>query len=223
MDGWGSRCPPLLTAIRVSCTGSCRVSDKANGTAWVVEEGYFNSVLSLADKGECLGACPPAPYPRAALADKSECLGACLPPTHPGAALADKDVWDPVIPHPGAALAWQWGLSVQPTHLPLESLACPPSPETVHSDGFLPLAGPGHSLIGAGKLLMDGGGLQPLEQPCPPLLLKPSTCPPSFAQALALCCCGAGDTGWETQQTQCEPLGCSTYSCLGPVVSLQGS
>ncbi|KAM5258904.1 arrestin domain-containing protein 1 isoform 2-T2 [Hipposideros larvatus] len=44
--------------IRVSCTGSCRVSDKANGTAWVVEEGYFNSVLSLADKGECLGALP---------------------------------------------------------------------------------------------------------------------------------------------------------------------
>lgn len=43
--------PHLLTAIRVSCTGSCRVSDKANGTAWVVEEGYFNSVLSLADKG----------------------------------------------------------------------------------------------------------------------------------------------------------------------------
>lgn len=42
----------------MSCTGSCGVSDKANGTAWVVEEGYFNSVLSLADKGECLGACP---------------------------------------------------------------------------------------------------------------------------------------------------------------------
>lgn len=32
--------------------GSCRVSNKANDAAWVVEEGYFNSALSLADKGE---------------------------------------------------------------------------------------------------------------------------------------------------------------------------
>nr|XP_035920868.1 arrestin domain-containing protein 1 isoform X6 [Halichoerus grypus] len=30
--------------------GSCRVSSKANDAAWVVEEGYFNSALSLADK-----------------------------------------------------------------------------------------------------------------------------------------------------------------------------
>ena len=48
---WGSHDPPLA-AIRVSCTGSCRVSSKANDAAWVVEEGYFNSTLSLADKGE---------------------------------------------------------------------------------------------------------------------------------------------------------------------------
>ncbi|KAB0390893.1 hypothetical protein E2I00_003335 [Balaenoptera physalus] len=40
----------LLPAIRVTCTGSCKVSNKANDTAWVVEEGYFNSALSLADK-----------------------------------------------------------------------------------------------------------------------------------------------------------------------------
>uniref|UniRef100_A0A2K5D3D3 Arrestin domain containing 1 n=1 Tax=Aotus nancymaae TaxID=37293 RepID=A0A2K5D3D3_AOTNA len=38
-------------AIRVTCTGSCGVSSKANDTAWVVEESYFNSSLSLADKG----------------------------------------------------------------------------------------------------------------------------------------------------------------------------
>ncbi|XP_007459057.1 PREDICTED: arrestin domain-containing protein 1 [Lipotes vexillifer] len=41
----------LLPAIRVACTGSCKVSSKANDTAWAAEEGYFNSALSLADKG----------------------------------------------------------------------------------------------------------------------------------------------------------------------------
>lgn len=53
--------PPLLAAIRVSCTGSCRVSSKANDASWVVEEGYFNSALSLADKGESVWepVCPP--------------------------------------------------------------------------------------------------------------------------------------------------------------------
>uniref|UniRef100_G1TDZ3 Arrestin domain containing 1 n=1 Tax=Oryctolagus cuniculus TaxID=9986 RepID=G1TDZ3_RABIT len=43
--------PPGLAAIRVTCTGSCGVSGKANDAAWVVEEGYFHSSLSLADKG----------------------------------------------------------------------------------------------------------------------------------------------------------------------------
>ncbi|XP_030674200.1 arrestin domain-containing protein 1 isoform X8 [Nomascus leucogenys] len=43
--------PLPFRAIRVTCTGSCGVSNKANDTAWVVEEGYFNSSLSLADKG----------------------------------------------------------------------------------------------------------------------------------------------------------------------------
>ncbi|XP_070259094.1 arrestin domain-containing protein 1 [Myotis yumanensis] len=43
--------PLPFRAIRVSCTGSCRVSTKANDTAWVTEEGYVNSALSLADKG----------------------------------------------------------------------------------------------------------------------------------------------------------------------------
>ncbi|XP_025720672.1 arrestin domain-containing protein 1 isoform X3 [Callorhinus ursinus] len=43
--------PLPFRAIRVTCMGSCRVSNKANDAAWVVEEGYFNSALSLADKG----------------------------------------------------------------------------------------------------------------------------------------------------------------------------
>ncbi|XP_070614814.1 arrestin domain-containing protein 1 isoform X1 [Erythrolamprus reginae] len=38
-------------AIKVSCVGLCGVSNKVNDTAWTVEEQYFNSTLSLADKG----------------------------------------------------------------------------------------------------------------------------------------------------------------------------
>uniref|UniRef100_A0ABM5F7C9 Arrestin domain-containing protein 1 n=1 Tax=Pogona vitticeps TaxID=103695 RepID=A0ABM5F7C9_9SAUR len=38
-------------AIKVSCVGSCGVSNKINDSAWTVEEQYFNSTLSLADKG----------------------------------------------------------------------------------------------------------------------------------------------------------------------------
>ncbi|XP_038230836.1 arrestin domain-containing protein 1 [Dermochelys coriacea] len=38
-------------AIKVSCIGSCGVSNKVNDTAWTVEEQYFNSTLSLVDKG----------------------------------------------------------------------------------------------------------------------------------------------------------------------------
>lgn len=41
----------LSTAIKVNCIGSCGVSNKINDTAWTVEEQYFNSTLSLADKG----------------------------------------------------------------------------------------------------------------------------------------------------------------------------
>lgn len=44
----------LSTAIKVSCIGSCGVSNKINDTAWTVEEQYFNSTLSLADKGTVL-------------------------------------------------------------------------------------------------------------------------------------------------------------------------
>ncbi|XP_076793637.1 arrestin domain-containing protein 1 isoform X2 [Arvicanthis niloticus] len=42
--------PLPFRAIRVTCMGSCGVSNKANDGAWVVEESYFNSSLSLADK-----------------------------------------------------------------------------------------------------------------------------------------------------------------------------
>ncbi|XP_006900680.1 PREDICTED: arrestin domain-containing protein 1 [Elephantulus edwardii] len=43
--------PLPFRAIRVTCTGSCGVSNKVNDATWVAEEGYFNSSLSLADKG----------------------------------------------------------------------------------------------------------------------------------------------------------------------------
>uniref|UniRef100_A0A8D2L852 Arrestin domain containing 1 n=1 Tax=Varanus komodoensis TaxID=61221 RepID=A0A8D2L852_VARKO len=37
-------------AIKVSCVGFCGVSSKVNDTAWTVDEQYFNTTLSLADK-----------------------------------------------------------------------------------------------------------------------------------------------------------------------------
>ncbi|KAM6169691.1 arrestin domain-containing protein 1 [Rhynchocyon petersi] len=43
--------PLPFRAIRVICTGSCGVSNKVSDATWVTEEGYFNSSLSLADKG----------------------------------------------------------------------------------------------------------------------------------------------------------------------------
>uniref|UniRef100_F6V5D8 Arrestin domain containing 1 n=1 Tax=Ornithorhynchus anatinus TaxID=9258 RepID=F6V5D8_ORNAN len=43
--------PLPYRAIKVTCMGSCGVSNKINDTAWTVEEPYFNSTLSLADKG----------------------------------------------------------------------------------------------------------------------------------------------------------------------------
>ncbi|KAM9735677.1 arrestin domain-containing protein 1b [Menidia menidia] len=38
-------------AIKVNCHGSCGISNKMNDTAWSLEEQYFNSMLSVADKG----------------------------------------------------------------------------------------------------------------------------------------------------------------------------
>ncbi|XP_061603586.1 arrestin domain-containing protein 1b [Phyllopteryx taeniolatus] len=38
-------------AIKVNCQGSCGISNKVNDTSWTTEEQYFNSTLSVADKG----------------------------------------------------------------------------------------------------------------------------------------------------------------------------
>ncbi|XP_067106051.1 LOW QUALITY PROTEIN: arrestin domain-containing protein 1b [Osmerus mordax] len=38
-------------AIKVNCLGSCGVSNKMNEATWALEEQYFSSMLSVADKG----------------------------------------------------------------------------------------------------------------------------------------------------------------------------
>ncbi|XP_047448781.1 arrestin domain-containing protein 1a isoform X2 [Mugil cephalus] len=38
-------------AIKVNCNGFCGVTSKVNDTAWIVEEQYFSSTISVADKG----------------------------------------------------------------------------------------------------------------------------------------------------------------------------
>lgn len=38
-------------AIKVNCQGSCGISSKMNDASWNLEEQYFNSTLSVADKG----------------------------------------------------------------------------------------------------------------------------------------------------------------------------
>ncbi|XP_042364634.1 arrestin domain-containing protein 1b [Plectropomus leopardus] len=38
-------------AIKVNCQGSCGISSKMNDASWTLEEQYFNSTLSVADKG----------------------------------------------------------------------------------------------------------------------------------------------------------------------------
>ncbi|TKS78011.1 Arrestin domain-containing protein 1 [Collichthys lucidus] len=38
-------------AIKVNCNGFCGVTTKVNDTAWTLEEQYFNSTISVADKG----------------------------------------------------------------------------------------------------------------------------------------------------------------------------
>ncbi|XP_076025616.1 arrestin domain-containing protein 1b [Genypterus blacodes] len=38
-------------AIKVFCQGSCGISNKVNDASWALEEQYFNSTLSVADKG----------------------------------------------------------------------------------------------------------------------------------------------------------------------------
>ncbi|KAJ8379704.1 hypothetical protein SKAU_G00004820 [Synaphobranchus kaupii] len=43
--------PLQYKAIKVNCHGSCGVTNKVNDEIWAEEEQYFNSTLSLADKG----------------------------------------------------------------------------------------------------------------------------------------------------------------------------
>ncbi|KAJ8285679.1 hypothetical protein GJAV_G00029690 [Gymnothorax javanicus] len=43
--------PLQCKAIKVNCLGSCGVTNKLNDDSWEEEEQYFNSTLSLADKG----------------------------------------------------------------------------------------------------------------------------------------------------------------------------
>uniref|UniRef100_A0A3Q3AG30 Arrestin-like N-terminal domain-containing protein n=1 Tax=Kryptolebias marmoratus TaxID=37003 RepID=A0A3Q3AG30_KRYMA len=38
-------------AIKVNCNGFCGITTKENDTAWTQEEQYFNSTVSVADKG----------------------------------------------------------------------------------------------------------------------------------------------------------------------------
>ncbi|KAM9794743.1 arrestin domain-containing protein 1b isoform 1-T1 [Syngnathus typhle] len=38
-------------AIKVNCQSSCGISNKVNDTSWTIVEQYFNSTLSVADKG----------------------------------------------------------------------------------------------------------------------------------------------------------------------------
>ncbi|TNM92556.1 hypothetical protein fugu_019568 [Takifugu bimaculatus] len=48
--------PLQYKAIKVNCQGSCGISNKLNDSSWAVEEQYFNSTLSVADKGRTLAA-----------------------------------------------------------------------------------------------------------------------------------------------------------------------
>uniref|UniRef100_A0A3Q3IT58 Arrestin C-terminal-like domain-containing protein n=1 Tax=Monopterus albus TaxID=43700 RepID=A0A3Q3IT58_MONAL len=41
----------LCKAIKVNCNGFCGITNKVNDLAWMMEEQYFNSTFSLADKG----------------------------------------------------------------------------------------------------------------------------------------------------------------------------
>ncbi|XP_067825708.1 arrestin domain-containing protein 1b [Heptranchias perlo] len=41
-------------AVKVNCIGSCGVANKANDTAWQMEEQYFSSMLVVSDKGSLI-------------------------------------------------------------------------------------------------------------------------------------------------------------------------
>ncbi|XP_070689807.1 arrestin domain-containing protein 1a [Pempheris klunzingeri] len=48
--------------IKVSCNGFCGVTNKVNDTAWMEEEQYFNSTISVADKGTLKPGEHPFPF-----------------------------------------------------------------------------------------------------------------------------------------------------------------
>ncbi|XP_030579642.1 arrestin domain-containing protein 1a isoform X4 [Archocentrus centrarchus] len=43
--------PLQCKAIKVNCNGFCGITNKVNDTAWMIEEQYFNTTVSVADKG----------------------------------------------------------------------------------------------------------------------------------------------------------------------------
>ncbi|XP_051278302.1 arrestin domain-containing protein 1a [Dicentrarchus labrax] len=43
--------PLQCKAIKVNCNGFCGITSKVNDTAWTMDEQYFNSTISVADKG----------------------------------------------------------------------------------------------------------------------------------------------------------------------------
>ncbi|XP_074526659.1 arrestin domain-containing protein 1a [Halichoeres trimaculatus] len=43
--------PLQCKAVKVNCNGYCGITNKVNDTAWAMEEQYFNSTVSVADKG----------------------------------------------------------------------------------------------------------------------------------------------------------------------------
>lgn len=46
-----SVCVFYSAAIKVNCNGFCGITSKVHDTAWTTEEQYFNSTVSVADKG----------------------------------------------------------------------------------------------------------------------------------------------------------------------------
>ncbi|MED6232574.1 hypothetical protein ATANTOWER_032583 [Ataeniobius toweri] len=54
--------PIQCKAIKVNCNGFCGITSKLNDTAWTTEEQYFNSTISVADKGTLKQGEHPFPF-----------------------------------------------------------------------------------------------------------------------------------------------------------------
>ncbi|TDH12478.1 hypothetical protein EPR50_G00047440 [Perca flavescens] len=54
--------PLQCKAIKVNCNGFCGVTSKINETAWSEEEQYFNSTISVADKGTLIQGVQTYPF-----------------------------------------------------------------------------------------------------------------------------------------------------------------